>query len=620
MEAEEITKEELEKAIQNLKTKKASDFNNMKNELIKYGGGKLKSSLLTLLNEVLRKAEVPERWKVMIIKSIYKNKGKRNEMANQRGIFLTSVISKIFERILLNRSKEVLEENMSPFQCGGRSGRGIVDHLFTVRALIDEARYYNRDLYMYYGDLEKCFDKLWLRDSIIEVWKAGVPAREVMLIYKMNEEANIVVDTPFGRTEKVRLREVVRQGTIWGPTLCAVATEKINSIGEKVSTLYSESTNIESLIFVDDICGAGSRETVGKVIGNCRTIEERKKMTFNEKKSNYQILEFGKKRERKEIDERVKKGPIKRTNNYKYMGEHVNNKANYDDSIDHKEKKVPGVSKAIKVNAESAGNLHGQVADKLYNTSALPYISFNMETWTNIQKQEMARIEKLQKDILTTIYGMPRTTPYEAFLSELGVWPMRHYVGYKKLLLLHNLMHSENNRVAKQVLLDQINKNIPNCWYEEIKQMSQNYQIELNNVTNSSKGEWVESIKRAINETVESGNWRESTKSRFVKSCKREKYIDETSKEETRKIMKVRLNMLDLKMNYKGKYPDNRECPVCKISDDTTEHLFECLEIKKRMDVELARINKNDVTSEDTSKLKMLIKYVKKAFEVREKF
>ena len=51
VEAEEITKEELEKAIQNLKTKKASDFNNMKNELIKYEGGKLKSSLLILLNE-----------------------------------------------------------------------------------------------------------------------------------------------------------------------------------------------------------------------------------------------------------------------------------------------------------------------------------------------------------------------------------------------------------------------------------------------------------------------------------------------------------------------------------------------------------------------------------------
>ena len=221
---------------------------------------------------------------------------------------------------------------------------------------------------MYYGDLEKCFDKLWLRDSIVEVWKAGVPANEVMLIYKMNEEANIVVDTPFGRTEKAQLKEVVRQGTIWGPTLCAVATEKINSIGERVSTTYSDSTEIESLTFVDDICGAGSRETVGKTIGNCRKIEERKKMTFNEKKSNYQIIEFGKKRERKDLEERVKKGPIKKTNKYKYLGEHVNNKANYDDSLSNKERKVPGVAKAIKKNAESAGNLHGKVADKLYDT------------------------------------------------------------------------------------------------------------------------------------------------------------------------------------------------------------------------------------------------------------
>ena len=501
-----------------------------------------------------------------------------------------------------------------------KSSLGIVDHLFTVRALIDEARYYNRDLYMYYGDLEKCFDKLWLRDSIVEVWKAGVPANEVMLIYKMNEEANIVVDTPFGRTEKVKLQEVVRQGTIWGPTLCAVATEKINSIGEKVSTTYSDSTEIESLTFVDDICGAGSRETVQKTIGNCRTIEEKKKMTFNETKSNYQIIEFGKKRERKDLEERVKKGLIKKTNKYKYLGEHVNNKANYDDSLSNKERKVPGVAKAIKKNAESAGNLHGKVADKLYDTTGLPYISFNMETWTNIQKQELKRIEKLQKDILTTIYGMPRTTPYEAFLSELGTWPLSHYVGYKKLLLLHNLMHSENNRVAKQVLLDQMNKRIPNCWYDEIKEISHIYNIELEKVKTTSKGEWKKTIKGAINKTVEKGKWRENTKSRFVKSCKREKYVDETNKDEMTGIMKLRLNMIDLRMNYKGKYPENTRCPVCKSSDDTTEHLFECKEIKKRIGDEFGCINGNDIKSEDTDKLKVMEKYARRAMEVREKF
>jgi len=141
-----ITEEELENVIKSLKVKKAEDYYGMKNEYIKYGGDQLKKSLLTILNEVLVTRTVPKRWSKMKIKSIYKNKGDRSDMANQRGIFLTSVTSKIFEKILLIRNKEIIEQEMSPFQGGGRRGRGIQDHLFTVRAIIDESRYFGRDL------------------------------------------------------------------------------------------------------------------------------------------------------------------------------------------------------------------------------------------------------------------------------------------------------------------------------------------------------------------------------------------------------------------------------------------------------------------------------------------
>ena len=96
-------------------------------------------------------------------------KGDRAEMKNRRGLFLTNIISKLFEKVLANRNRERIEQSISPNQCGGIKNRGTVDHLFTMRAIIDYYRVLNKDLYLFFGDLEKCFDKLWLKDCMIEL-------------------------------------------------------------------------------------------------------------------------------------------------------------------------------------------------------------------------------------------------------------------------------------------------------------------------------------------------------------------------------------------------------------------------------------------------------------------
>ena len=65
-----------------------------------------------------------------------------------------------------------------------------------LRAVIDENCRLNRKTYCYYADAYKCFDRLWLKDCLIDMWKAGMREREVMMIYKMNERAKITIETP----------------------------------------------------------------------------------------------------------------------------------------------------------------------------------------------------------------------------------------------------------------------------------------------------------------------------------------------------------------------------------------------------------------------------------------
>ena len=41
----------------------------------------------------------------------------------------------------------------------------------------------------------------------------------------------------------------------------------------------------------------------------------------------------------------------------------------------------------------------------------------------------------------------------------------------------------------------------------------------------------------------------------------------------------MRLNMVELKANFKGKY-ESLICPACKIEDETTEHVIQCEEYR----------------------------------------
>ena len=131
-------------------------------------------------------------------------------MGSKRGLFLSNIISKVIEKLIRNRTKGIVEQGMSPFQCGGVTLRGIGDNLFIFNTVIEEFRHEKEDLYILFTDLEKCFDKLWLKDWVRELVEAGMPIAEAVYIYKMNMKVKVTVDTPVGKTGSFELNEIVR--------------------------------------------------------------------------------------------------------------------------------------------------------------------------------------------------------------------------------------------------------------------------------------------------------------------------------------------------------------------------------------------------------------------------
>ena len=68
---------------------------------------------------------------------------------------------------------------------------------------------------------------------MIELWRTDIPANEAYLVYLMNKQSKIQIDTLMGRTNIIEVDEIVRQGTVFGPMLCGIVTDKINKFGCK---------------------------------------------------------------------------------------------------------------------------------------------------------------------------------------------------------------------------------------------------------------------------------------------------------------------------------------------------------------------------------------------------
>ena len=99
---------DLRKSIKSLKSNKATDPHGMISELFKenYAGADLEKALLLLFNGIKATMIIPEFIQHQNITTIYKNKGSRLEMKNERGIFVLTTLKKILDKLIYSEKQE----------------------------------------------------------------------------------------------------------------------------------------------------------------------------------------------------------------------------------------------------------------------------------------------------------------------------------------------------------------------------------------------------------------------------------------------------------------------------------------------------------------------------------
>ena len=321
--------EELTKVKKSLRLGKSSGPDGLPAEI--YKCCELDEILLDICNEALVNNKRPEEWSVSDIIPVPK-KGNLTKPGNYRGISLTCIASKIYNKLILNRIRTAIDPKLRNNQNGFRAKRSTVSQILALRRIIEEVKKHNLTAVMTFIDFKKAFDSIH-RGKMLKILQAyGVPPQLLQAIELMYADTRAKVRTPDGDTEEFSIKAGVLQRDTLAPFLFIImldyalrkATDDHEHLGFTITPRKSRRTKavtLTDLDFADDIGLISdqisqAQELLLRVENECQKVG----LHLNSKKTEYMTFNI---RDHQPLT--TKDGSkLERQPDFKYLGAWVN--------------------------------------------------------------------------------------------------------------------------------------------------------------------------------------------------------------------------------------------------------------------------------------------------------
>ena len=159
-------------------------------------GDSFKDGIFKFMERIHSEEITPDSWENTVLVQIYKGKGLRELLENNRFIHSKVWRPKLYEAMIVANSKPFIFGNTSKYQIGGISGHRPQKHLFVVKSVIALFQMLGKGLLMEFFDITKYFDKENLRDALNNVYKADVRGKNYRMWYQLNKNSKIRVKIP----------------------------------------------------------------------------------------------------------------------------------------------------------------------------------------------------------------------------------------------------------------------------------------------------------------------------------------------------------------------------------------------------------------------------------------
>ena len=595
-----ITEKEIKNVIKTLKNGKCPGQDEFSNELFINAGENLVKSMHDMFNFMWKNEEIPSELMKITIKTMFKGKGETNNLNNHRGLFLSSCIFKFLEKIILNRISPRMEKNaFTEFQGGGRAGRSTRDQLFILRSIIELKMYKKEKLFLQFMDLTKAFDKMVLKNIMRNLWNANVKGKIWRIILKMNEYAQVTINTPFGITQEFICNQILKQGSVLASPLAAMHVDSVQEFfdDENLGTYYCN-TKIQNLIFQDDIVRfEDDEEKLNKANIIFNIFQNINKMEFHPIKTKIMKINS------QESEIKLGEHHLEYTDKMKYLGDIISNDGKVDELIKDRKNAITGITaELVSIMSQIQNETAIKAKIQFIRGILVPKLLVNSETWNNLTQTNKADLEKYSSSPIKEYLEYLNLHPHMGILNELGLLTIENEMMKRRITYLHAMLNGKK-QIIKEILDQQLL--LPGqTWISNTLKMMENLKIttDLLELRDLSKYKIKKIIKEKIckkqkNELEEKFKESRKCKNLQINTGKPQNYLINLSPKRAKIILLTKLGMIDLKANFKNKYK-NLDCRMCTSENETLEHITKCIAIPKEIKKQLKIYKINDIEQE----------------------
>ena len=389
------------------------------------------------MNAALEKG-IPTVWRTSILTPLYKGRGNMTECNNYRGIKLMCHGMKLYERLVEDRLRQVIE--ISSTQYGFQQGKSTTEPIFALRMMQEKHLEKRQNLHMIFVDLEKAYDRV-PRDII---WwalrKKQVGEEYIKVIQDMYDGCTTSVRTLIGSTESFEVKVGLHQGSALSPLLFIIIMDVISQeVGRGPP---------HAMLFADDlVLCENTRKEAEEQLELWRRAIENKGLRVSRSKTEYLPPSSC-------HDSKVKLGEeeIKNVTTFKYLGS----------IFDAEGGSTTDCKNRVRLAWNKWREITGVICDKkvpiklkhkIYKTVIKPTMTYGAECWTMKKKDEML-MNKTEMRMLRWIQGVSlrEHKRNEEIREAATVQPIATHLMQKRLRWYGHVRRRDESHITRTVL------------------------------------------------------------------------------------------------------------------------------------------------------------------------
>ncbi|KAL0829286.1 hypothetical protein ABMA28_004096 [Loxostege sticticalis] len=424
----EILVTEVEKSIKSQKMEKSPGPDRITNELMRGTTEELSPILTKVFNEILYTGRIPSQWAESHIILIHK-KGPKDDIGNYRPISLISNVYKVFAKVILDRISLTLDENQPVEQAGFRKDFSTIDHIHTVKQLIQKYNEYNKTIYLAFIDYAKAFDSLKHESVWQSLREQGIQNSYVNIIKNIYSESKARIRLE-SIGETFPIEKGVRQGDPLSPKLFTAVLEQLfRKLDWGHLGLNINGTRLSHLRFADDLVIL--EEDPLTLESMIQTLVDRSRevgLEMNTSKTKMMTNSIP-------IDITINGQKLEYVEEYVYLGQIISPKDQMSKEIDKRIASGWKTFWALKEIMKSK-ELGMKIKKKTFDTCILPCITYGCETWA-LTKHHRDKLVRCQRSMERSMLGLKlmdkiRSTDIRgSTMKRPSVWADRKYLAKK---------------------------------------------------------------------------------------------------------------------------------------------------------------------------------------------